>query len=82
VLLLSSAIYTPFQFFRIAPELLSAETLRVEFVGIPTDKGVDRRTLAQRLAQETHATIHAATDLLTTTGRLERATPGRRPNRT
>jgi hypothetical protein len=64
VLILSSAIYTPFQFFRVAPLLLAEGTRYVELVGTPTDATVDRRHLAQRIAQETHAAIHAAADLL------------------
>jgi hypothetical protein len=64
VLILSSAIYTPFQFFRVAPLLLAEGTRYIEVVGTPTDTTVDRRHLAQRIAQETHATIHAAADLL------------------
>jgi hypothetical protein len=63
VLILSSAIYAPFQFFRVAPLLLSAGTRYVELVGTPTDVTADRRPLAQRIAQETHAAIHAAVDM-------------------
>ena len=64
VLALSSAIYVPFQFFRAAPLLLSTGTRYVELVGTPTAATADRRRLAQRIAQETHAAIHAAADIL------------------
>ncbi len=64
VLVLSSAIYAPFQFFRVAPLLLSRGTRYVELVGTPTAATADRRRLAQRIAQETHAAIHAAADIL------------------
>jgi hypothetical protein len=64
VLVLSSAIYAPFQFFRVAPLLLCGGTRYVELVGTPTAATTDRRRLAQRIAQETHAAIHAAADIL------------------
>jgi hypothetical protein len=64
VLLVTSAIYTPFQFFRVAPLLLMNGAKGVELVGTDTSASGDSGRLAQRLAQETHAAIHAAADLL------------------
>jgi hypothetical protein len=63
-LLVTSAIYAPFQFFRVAPLLLANGVELAELVGTDTAATGDAMRLAQRLAQETHAAIHAATDLL------------------
>jgi hypothetical protein len=67
LLVVTSAIYAPFQFFRVAPLLLANGAESVELVGTNTAASGDHLRLAQRLAQETHAAIHAATDLLTET---------------
>jgi hypothetical protein len=64
LLVVTSAIYVPFQFFRTAPIPLADGTHYLELIGTPTNAAIDRRALAQRLAQETHAAIHAAADLL------------------
>ena len=63
-LLVTSAIYAPFQFFRGAPLLLADGAHSVELVGTDTARSSDPLRLAQRLAQETHAAIEAATNLL------------------
>jgi hypothetical protein len=62
LLMLTSAIYAPFQFFRVGGIPLAEGTRYVELVGTPTDATADPRWLAQRLAQETHAAIDAAAD--------------------
>lgn len=64
VLLITSAIYAPYQFFVAAPRLLAHGARHVELIGTPTALGGDRRALAQRLGQEIHAAIAAATPLV------------------
>jgi hypothetical protein len=64
LLLVTGAIYAPYQFFVAAPFLLAAGIQYVELIGTATAVGKDRDLLAQRLAQETHAAIHAAVSLL------------------
>lgn len=64
VLVITSAIYTPYQFFAGAPVLVSDGAEHVEFVGTPTGTDGDTNLLAQRIAQEIHAAMHAATALL------------------
>ena len=68
-LLVTSAIYAPYQFFTVAP-LLCDGTRHVELVGTPTAVEASDRQV-QRIAQELHAAITAAADLLVrpTTGR-------------
>ena len=63
-LVITSSIYAPYQFFSVAPILLDAGVEHVELVGTPTRQ--DRSTLlAQRVGQEIHAAIEAATSLIT-----------------
>jgi hypothetical protein len=59
VLGITSSVYVPYQYFVIAPRLLSAGSHRVEIVGTRTSTEVDRRLLAQRLAQEIHSALVA-----------------------
>ncbi len=55
VLVVTSAIYVSYQFAAAAPILLANGACRVEFVGTPTAVGRPE-SLAQRIAQEVHAT--------------------------
>jgi hypothetical protein len=64
VLLITSAIYAPYQFFAGAPVVLSDGAEHVELVGTPTATDGDTNLLAQRIAQEIHAAVHAATTIL------------------
>jgi len=64
VLVITSAIYTPYQFFAGAPVVLSDGAKHVELVGTPTGTNGDTNLLAQRIAQEIHAAVHAATTIL------------------
>jgi hypothetical protein len=65
LLLVTSAIYAPYQFFVAAPALLAGHAQYVELIGTATAVGAgDQHLLAQRLAQETHAAITAAISLL------------------
>jgi hypothetical protein len=64
LLLITSAIYAPYQFFVAAPVLLAGHAQSVELIGTATAISEDRHLLAQRLAQETHASIDAAISLL------------------
>jgi len=57
VLVVTSAIYVPYQFLVIAPLLLAEGSQRVEVVGTPTSTDGPPALLAQRVAQEVHATI-------------------------
>jgi hypothetical protein len=57
ILTVTSAIYVPYQFFVIAPALLTAGTRYAEIVGTPTATNGRPVILAQRLAQEVHAAI-------------------------
>jgi hypothetical protein len=63
-LLLTSAIYAPYQFFAVAPLLLDGGVRHVELIGTPTATDGDRNRLAQRIAQELHAALSAALPLL------------------
>ncbi|HEX8104883.1 MAG TPA: hypothetical protein VF533_19845 [Solirubrobacteraceae bacterium] len=64
VLVLTSAIYAPYQFFTAAPLLLKGGVRDVELIGTPTaDEGAPN-LLAQRLGQEMHAAIEAASRLV------------------
>jgi hypothetical protein len=63
VLLVTSAIYAPYQFFAVAPLLLDGGCSRVELVGTPTATDGDQPSLAQRVAQEIHAALTAAAAL-------------------
>lgn len=64
VLIITSAIYTPYQYFTGASIISSDGSDHVEFVGTPTSTDGDISLLAQRIAQEIHAAINAATRLL------------------
>jgi hypothetical protein len=61
MLLVTSAIYAPYQFFVASPILLEAGASLIELIGTATAFDVDRRALAQRVGQEIHAAILAAT---------------------
>lgn len=63
-LIVTSAIYLPYQFFAIAPTMLGAGVEHVELVGTPTSDEGNRALLAQRLAQEIHAGITTAARLV------------------
>jgi hypothetical protein len=60
VLLVTSAIYAPYQFFTAAPILLTEGTSYVELIGTPTTTDGDGDQLTQRLLQELHAAVDAA----------------------
>lgn len=64
VLIITSAIYAPYQFFAGAPVVLSDGAEHVELVGTPTATDGDTNLLAQRIAQEAHAAVNAATTIL------------------
>ena len=64
VLLVTSTIYAPYQFFAVAPLLLEGGCRRVELIGTATATGGDRTSLAQRVAQEIHAALSAAVTLV------------------
>jgi hypothetical protein len=64
LLIITSSIYAPYQFFTVAPLLLDAGAEHVELVGTPTAQD-DPKLLAQRIGQEIHAAIEAAGRLLT-----------------
>jgi hypothetical protein len=59
VLVVISAIYAPYAFFLLAPTAASGHTLEV--VGTPTSVNASS-ALAQRLAQEMHATLSVMPD--------------------
>lgn len=63
ILIITSAIYAPYQFFMGAPIVLSDGAEHVELVGTPTGTDGDANLLAQRIAQEVHAAVNAATTL-------------------
>lgn len=63
VLLVTNAIYAPYQFFSAAPVLLTTGSTRVELIGTETAiDNVSSRTY-QRLAQEIHSGIVSASPL-------------------
>lgn len=64
ILLVTSSIYAPYQFFVAAPMLVGAGVRSVELIGTPTATDGPRELLAQRVAQEIHAAIEAAASLL------------------
>lgn len=64
VLIITSAIYAPYQFFAGAPVVLSDGAEHVELVGTHTGTNGDTNLLAQRIAQEVHAAVNAATTIL------------------
>jgi hypothetical protein len=62
VLLVTSAIYAPYQFFAATTELLP-DASHVELVGTPTSTIGHQGLLTQRLLQEVHSAVHAAVQL-------------------
>lgn len=64
ILIITSAIYAPYQFFLGAPIVSSDGAEHVELVGTPTGTDGDTNLLTQRIAQEIHAALNAATKLL------------------
>lgn len=64
VLVITSAIYAPYQFFAGAPIVLSDGAAHLELVGTPTGTDGDTNLLAQRIAQEVHAAVNSATTIL------------------
>lgn len=60
-LVVTSSIYVPYQFFTTALIAMTAGAAHWELIGTPTSKTGSRGLLTQRLAQETHAAIQAAT---------------------
>jgi hypothetical protein len=64
VLVVTSAIYVPYQFFAVAGSLVEGGIGHVEFVGTPTSALGDRVVLAQRTAQEIHGAVDSAALLL------------------
>jgi hypothetical protein len=60
VMLVTSAIYVPYQFFAAAGVVLRFATRRVEVIGTTTSTEGDPANLAQRIMQEVHAAIEAA----------------------
>jgi hypothetical protein len=59
LLIITSSIYTPYQYFLVAPTLLRQGSELVEFVGTPTAPGTDLPKQAQRIAQEINSTLQA-----------------------
>jgi hypothetical protein len=64
VLLVTNAIYAPYQFFTAAPLMLRSGTSRVELIGTDTSTSEPHPRLYQRLAQEIHSGIGAALKIL------------------
>ncbi|HXP18714.1 MAG TPA: hypothetical protein VN840_03600 [Streptosporangiaceae bacterium] len=62
-LVITSAIYVPYQFLTAAPRLLGREPAHVEVIGTPTATDDRHGLLAQRIGQEIHAAVLAATRL-------------------
>lgn len=62
-LVITSAIYAPYQFFAATRRLLANAATTVELVGTPTGQD-DVATLAQRVGQEIHAAVDAAGRLI------------------
>jgi len=63
-LLVTSAIYAPYQFFAACRELIGDPVRHLELVGTPTSVEGCTDVLAQRLLQEIHAGVHAAVDIV------------------
>ncbi len=63
VLVITSAIYVPYQFLTAAPHLLGNGSSHVEVIGTPTAVNGRRGLLAQRIGQEIHAAVTAAARL-------------------
>ncbi len=65
VLLITNAIYAPYQFFAGAIILLENGSGRVELIGANTTVDTTGDLIYQRIAQEIHSAILAATDVIT-----------------
>jgi hypothetical protein len=65
VLLITNAIYAPYQFFAGATVLLENGSQQVELIGTRTTVDTTRDLIYQRIAQEIHSAILAATDIIT-----------------
>jgi hypothetical protein len=63
VLVITSAIYVPYQFLIAAPGLLDDGSSHVEVIGTPTAVDDHQNLLAQRIGQEIHAVVIAAAPL-------------------
>jgi hypothetical protein len=63
VLVITSAIYVPYQFLVVAPDLLVNGSSYVEMIGTPTATDGDTSLTAQRIGQEIHAAVTAAARL-------------------
>jgi hypothetical protein len=61
VLVITSAIYVPCQLLVVAPGLLVNGSSYAEMIGTPTATDGDPSLTAQRIGQEIHATVTAAT---------------------
>jgi hypothetical protein len=57
LLVVTSAVYVSYQFFVVAPLMLAEGSQHVEVVGTPTATAGSPKVLAQRVAQEIHATF-------------------------
>lgn len=64
IMIITSAIYAPYQFFGSAPLILSNGAEHVELVGTPTATDADSNLLTQQIAQEIHGAIATATNFL------------------
>jgi hypothetical protein len=64
ILLITNAIYAPYQFFTAAPLMLQSGTSRIELIGTDTSTADPNPRLYQRLAQEIHSGIGAALSIL------------------
>jgi hypothetical protein len=64
VLLITNAIYAPYQFFAGATVLLKNGSRRVELIGTDTTVDTTGDLIYQRIAQEIHSAILAATDVI------------------
>lgn len=63
VIIIANVIYAPYQFFAGAPIVLSDGAEHV-VLGCPTGTDDDTNLLAQRITQEVHAAVNAATAIL------------------
>jgi hypothetical protein len=64
VLLITNSIYAPYQFFAGAAVLLRNGSQRVELIGTNTAVDTTKGLIYQRIAQEIHSAILAATDIV------------------
>lgn len=64
VLIITSTIYAPYQFFTGGPIVSSDGAEHVELIGTPTDTEGDIKLLTQRIAQEIHSALNAVTKIL------------------